>query len=366
MTLLKSKSEIGLYIKDKIKKLGISQSDLAGEIAKLKGDGYDKNSIKDNVSKWIRGERYPGTEYIFYIAQVLKVSIEEILVAGEVCEKYDNRPYTLYAIAKSGNREMVDKVMSMQNGWGGSVGTNYDEYDNTLLDYIIEFENLDLLHYLIEKGYVFFSGNQIVTTIRVGNTYSELFSQIVSLAIKHDDLFLFQSAVMRTMPVLLSKKDCAGFNSFIKGEFRNGYELDYADVVGILNTDKILEYLITPFVPSLEEWRQLNAGIVYRRIGSREEQIEVKEVETLIASFNLLLNIAVKEKLPGAKKISDIGAEHNKKAKWQIEKIYSPNDYEIGSEGNVTVGYGIGSLTIFAGIIADYYDEQLFKGLIKL
>lgn len=366
MTSLKDKSEIGLYIKEKLKQLEITQSELAGEIAKLKGDGYDKNSIKDNVSKWIRGERYPGTEYIYYLAQVLKVSIEEILVAGEVCEKYDNRPFTLYAIAKSGNREAVDRVMAMQDEFGNCVGTNYDEYNKTLLDYIIEFENLDLLHYLIEKGYVTFYENQIMTTILVGNTYSAVFKQIVSLSIKYDDLFVFQRAIRRTMPILLSKEDCEGFKLFVKGEYRIGYVLDYSDIVGILNTDKILQYLITPFVPTIEEWKQLNAGTIYRRIGSREEQTEVKEIETLSASFNLLLNVAVKEKLPDVEKIADIGKEHNKKAKEQVEKIYAPNVYKIGSEGNVTVEYDIGSLTVFAGIVGDYYDTQAFHGLIKL
>ena len=145
MAIMKSKDEIGVYIKDRLKQIGLSQSDLAGKIAELKGDGYDKNSLKDNVSKWIRGARYPGTEYIYYLAQVLRVSIEEILVAGEVCDKYDDRPFTLYAIAKSGNRDAVDTVMAMQDEYGSCVGTNYDEYDKTLLDYIIQFENLDLL-----------------------------------------------------------------------------------------------------------------------------------------------------------------------------------------------------------------------------
>ena len=65
MAIMKSKDEIGVYIKDRLKQIGLSQSDLAGKIAELKGDGYDKNSLKDNVSKWIRGARYPGTEYIY-------------------------------------------------------------------------------------------------------------------------------------------------------------------------------------------------------------------------------------------------------------------------------------------------------------
>ena len=37
------------------------------------------NTVKYNVSKWIKGERYPGTDYVYYLAQVLEVSIEELL-----------------------------------------------------------------------------------------------------------------------------------------------------------------------------------------------------------------------------------------------------------------------------------------------
>ena len=366
MAIMKSKDEIGVYIKDRLKQIGLSQSDLAGKIAELKGDGYDKNSLKDNVSKWIRGARYPGTEYIYYLAQVLKVSIEEILVAGEVCDKYDDRPFTLYAIAKSGNRDAVDTVMTMQDEYGSCVGTNYDEYDKTLLDYIIQFENLDLLHYLIEKEYVSFFENQIMTTIRLGNTYSDVFRQIVSLAIKYDDIFVFQKAIKRSIPILLSKDEGFDEKLFIKNEYRAGYIIAYTDLLKISHTDKIFQYLTTPFIPTPEEWRQLNAGIIYTRRGTRDEQTEVRELETISASFNLLLNLSIVEKLPVAEKLIAIGIEHNEKVRKQLADIYSSDDYKIGSEGNVTVGHHFGSLTVFAGVIEKYYDEKKFQGLIKL
>lgn len=366
MAIMKSKDEIGVYIKDRLKQIGLSQSDLAGKIAELKGDGYDKNSLKDNVSKWIRGARYPGTEYIYYLAQVLKVSVEEILVAGEVCDKYDTRPFTLYAIAKSGNRDAVDTVMAMQDEYGSCVGTNYDEYDKTLLDYIIQFENLDLLHYLIEKEYVSFFENQIMTTIRLGNTYSDVFRQIVSLAIKYDDIFIFQKAIKRSLPILLSKDEGFDEKLFIKNEYRAGYVIAYSDLLKILHTNKIFQYLTTPFIPTSEEWQQLNAGIIYARRGAREEQPVIREIETISASFNLLLNLSIAENLPIAEKLAAIGKEHNEKAKKQLAGIYSMNDYKIGSEGNVSVNYYIGSLTVFAGVIEKYYDEKKYQGLMKL
>ena len=51
MAIMKSKDEIGVYIKDRLKQIGLSQSDMAGKIGELRGDGYDKNSLKDNGSK---------------------------------------------------------------------------------------------------------------------------------------------------------------------------------------------------------------------------------------------------------------------------------------------------------------------------
>ena len=223
-----------------------------------------------------------------------------------------------------------------------------------------------MLHYLIEKEYVSFFENQIMTTIRIGNTYSDVFRQIVSLAIKYDDIFVFQKAIKRSLPILLSKDEGFDEKLFIKNEYRAGYVIAYSDLLKVLHTNKIFQYLTAPFIPTPEEWRQLNAGIIYTRRGTRDEQTEVRELETISASFNLLLNLSIVENLPVAEKLIAIGIEHNEKVRKQLADIYSSNDYKIGSEGNVTVGHHFGSLTVFAGVIEKYYDEKKFQGLIKL
>ncbi len=367
MAQMKSKTEIGLYIKSKIEQMGISQSDLAGKIAELRGDGYEKNSIKDNVSKWIRGERYPGTEYIYYLSQVLQVSIEEILVAGEVCEKYDDRPFTLYAVAKSGNRDAVEKIMTTTDDNGTTIGENYDEYDKTLLDYIIEFENIDLLHYLIEKRYVSFWENQIQTVIRIGVSYDAVFQKIVSLAIKHDDLFVFQNAIKRTRPILFSKENRLFENDlFVRNEYRMGYILSHNDIIAILNTTHILNYLTEPFVPNEDEWSELNSGIIYMKRNSREEETAVKDFQTISQSFNLLLNMALSHNMSVAGHLIKLAEKHNPAALEQLHALYDKNEYRIGSEGNVTVGHHIGSLTVLAGVEATLFDDGQMSAFIKL
>lgn len=367
MAQMKSKTDIGLYIKQRIEKLGISQSDLAGKIAELRGDGYEKNSIKDNVSKWIRGERYPGTEYIYYLAQVLRVSVEEILVAGEVCDKYDDRPYTLYAVAKSGNRDAVEKIMTTTDDNGNTIGENYDEYDKTLLDYIIQFENIDLLHYLIEKQYVSFFENQIHTLIRIGISYTDVFQKIVSLAIKYDDLFVFRKAIKRTRPILLAQDDKLFENDlFVRNEYRMGYILSQNEIAATLNTTHILKYLTEPFVPSVDEWNELNSGIIYLKRNYHDEETAVKNFQTVSQSFNLLLNMALSRKMPVAEHLMAIAEKHNSTAREHLHTLYGKNEYRIGSEGNVTVGHHIGSLTVLAGVEKTLYRDNIMSALLRL
>ena len=146
MIKIKDSIEIGHFIKERLEQLGMKRSDLAEELAKAKGsNNYTKEQLRDLVYKWINGKRTPGIDYIYYLSKILKVSIEEILVAGEICEKYENRPYTLYAIAKSNNFEQLDEIMRAQTPDGSIVGINYDEYDKTILDYVVEFENVEMI-----------------------------------------------------------------------------------------------------------------------------------------------------------------------------------------------------------------------------
>lgn len=330
MPQMKSKKEIGHYISLKIKEKKMSQSDLADKIATMKGEGYEKSTINDNVSKWIRGERYPGTDYLYYLAQVLEVSVEEILVAGEVCEKYDTRPFTLYAVAKNKNRENVDILMANCESEPFSVGTNYDEYNKTLLDYILEFENLNLIHYIIEKKYVSFNG-EFHTCFRTHERENEYFKKLLFIALKYDDIFIFKFIIKRTYEI--NADDAVKF--FEQKEVTcnmNGYRKYLAKEIieNILNTKNILDYLITPFVPTDDEYEELNDDL--------KEMVKIpssKKFETISGFFNYLLNVALMEQLAIAKNFTEIGRIHNEEVLKKINEIYNPIDYEIKNNGKV-------------------------------
>ncbi len=325
---IKDKKEIGNFILNRIKEKSMTQSDLAGKIAELKGIGYEKNSIKDNVSKWIRGERYPGTEYLYYLSLVLEVSIEEMLVAGEVCDKYDDRPWTLYAIAKSGNKEALDKVMTTANECGyGSIGTNYDEYDMTLLDYILKFNNVDLLHYMIEKEYIKFHKRRINTEIRISfDGETELFNPLVELAIENDDVFIFSKTIGRTYDIAYFSFSNEAINK-------------------IFNAKKILEYLTTPFTPHDEEMRGTN-------------------LIQLSASFNFLLNFAIENNLKEKEKLLEIGKNYNKNICSELES-YRDLDIEIKEDGTVISKRFLTKLATFAIIKLSKNGSEKFVILQK-
>lgn len=357
---MKTKKEIGQYLDKKIKEKKLLQSDLAERIAKMLGSGYGKKSIKSSVNKWIRGERYPGTEYIYYLAQVLEVSIEEILVAGEVCNKYEDRPFTLYAIAKSGNRDAVDKIMSLYDENDlRSVGQNCDEYGKSLLDYIIQFENLDLLHYLIEKEYVSFNDNQINSRMLIHDQPINYFQPIVDLAVKYDDLEIFSKAIKRIRPILLDQTE-----GIIK--YSEKYQLSKEIVMKVLDTKDILTYLQTPFIPTTEEWEELNMGIHYRNLKNDKELIEAKSFQTISPAFNLLMNFAIEENHPSKQSMIEIAKSHNKRVQEQLNAVYDKDNFEIDGEGNVSIHPRRGSLTRLAGVSSSIYDEKLHQGLLKL
>lgn len=66
---------------------------------------------------------YLGIHFIYYLAKALKIGTENILIVGEMCDKYDDRQFTLCAISKSGNRDAVNIVMVIQFEYGSCFGT---------------------------------------------------------------------------------------------------------------------------------------------------------------------------------------------------------------------------------------------------
>lgn len=360
MVKMKDSVEIGQFIRNKIKERNMKPIELAEKLANEKdGKYYTKNDLRDLVYKWLNGKRTPGIEYVYYLSKILEVSIEELLVAGEVCEKYENRPFTLYAIAKSGNKEQLDEVMNNATPDGTIIGRNYDEYDKTILDYAVEFENIELINYMVEKGYLWFCDNAsyINTKIRIGGqcTYPEMAIKILELAIKFDNVELFSKIIRQETP--LWRKVSDKNDIYCKSEYHIGFDLDNQILIKILQTKNIFNYICKPYYASLESWNHLNLGIPYGRRGDNLNE-KLSKIQRLPNAFNILLDTALRISSDKVSTMVDVMKKHNAIVKNELSKFYNEKEWQINSYGDCQTGrWNMGSLSMVGRVQKSTYDN---------
>jgi len=154
---LRSQEELGKFIEKRMVELGCKKNtDLAERYANAKGENYTKDDTKGIVGKWIDGKAYPGADNLFYLAQALEVSADELLDAEYVKnEDGDDRKFTLYSVARSDDETIWEEFLKQTSGEDMHfMYLNCDEFGKNLLDYMIEFGNFDLLEVLKKKHIV--------------------------------------------------------------------------------------------------------------------------------------------------------------------------------------------------------------------
>ena len=363
---IKDKNEVGVYINFLLNERQWKQADLSKKLTEIEG----RPVSRDNVSKWIAGERYPGIDHIYYLAQVFNVSIENILMAGSQRDNFDDRLFSLYAVAKSGDKKRLDQLMNLENGYGTKIGENYDEFDKTILDYLIEFKRVDLIKYMFEKGYISMWETQTNTAIRVGNLtgMEDTFNAFVDLAIEYDDVELFQYLIKPTRPILQKKEDCE-LEVFQETQFRrDGYVFSKQMIEKLLKTENILNSYLRSFTLTKEEWEEWNGGIVYYKSNKgRERCDELEHVPSVSASFNLVLNYLLLKGHCLSEEMLNFAIEHKKQAQLYLQGVKymeSPYPYKIDGEGRVVANsYGYGCIA-YVGVVLQSVCEKL-KGILK-
>ena len=363
---IKDKNEVGVYINFLLNERQWKQADLSKKLTEIEG----RPVSRDNVSKWIAGERYPGIDHIYYLAQVFNVSIENILMAGSQRDNFDDRLFSLYAVAKSGDKKRLDQLMNLENEYGTKIGENYDEFDKTILDYLIEFNRVDLIKYMFEKGYISMWETQMNTAIRVGNLtgMEDKFNAFVDLAIEYDDVELFQYLIKPTRPILQKKEDCE-LEVFQETQFRrDGYVFSKQMIEKLLKTENILNSYLRSFTLTKEEWEEWNGGIVYYKSNKgRERCDELEHVPSVSASFNLVLNYLLLKGHCLSEEMLNFAIEHKKQAQLYLQGVKymeSPYPYKIDGEGRVVANsYGYGCIA-YVGVVLQSVCEKL-KGILK-
>ena len=153
-------SEIGSHLADLIKnskyksdrQFGIAYLKLRDNTEAPSPDDIQK--IQNRICQIKKGNKGVQIEDLPILAELLQVSIDEILSAGTsiapVSSKVSN-----YSIAFSKNPDEWDAYIKRDD----KLILNPDEYNKTVIDYALESGNYQFLKYLMDNGYIWFVGN---------------------------------------------------------------------------------------------------------------------------------------------------------------------------------------------------------------
>lgn len=151
-------TKIGKHLADLIKN-SEHKNDRRFGIAYLKlRDGEvnpdDIQKIQNRICQIKKGNKGVQIEDLPIFSELLGVSIEDILSAGTVFVPVTNRKSN-YSIAFSKDPAEWESYIKRDD----KLILNPDEYDKTAIDYALEAGNYPFLKYLMDKGYIWFVGN---------------------------------------------------------------------------------------------------------------------------------------------------------------------------------------------------------------
>lgn len=152
--------KIGSHLADLIKssnyksdrQFGIAYLKLRDNIKVPASDDIQK--IQNRICQIKKGNKGIQIEDLPIFAELLHVSIDEILSAGTLTAPVSSR-VTNYSISFSKNPTEWDAYINRND----KLILNPDEYNKTVIDYALESGNYQFLKYLMDNGYIWFVGN---------------------------------------------------------------------------------------------------------------------------------------------------------------------------------------------------------------
>ena len=229
---LKSKNEIGDYLKDMIEQKFGTPSEFCRAYIEVSGSQNDETkftNLKNRISSIVNGKKDIQLYDFPVFTKLLDVSCEEILSAGETKTATANH-LTNYQIASSHDKNLWDYCIYSED----SIFLNPDEYDKTILDYAFEFKNYEFLKYLVDNKYIWlveqnpgercgmsFYGGTSIKRRPLGNSKTmeaqltgndSLRRKMIVLAIENNDIDMLNEFRAREIPLMYYKLHETEFN----------------------------------------------------------------------------------------------------------------------------------------------------------
>ncbi|RHO30852.1 hypothetical protein [Roseburia sp. AM16-25] len=159
MNYIVDKKKVGAYLKKLVKESQYSSNRQFGkEYLKMMGytqpDDIEINRMNNRLSQIFNGKKGIQMEDMLTFSDLLGVSCEEILSAGERRVPVSSH-MTNYRIAFSQDEELWSSYMKRED----KLFLNSDEYGKTVIDYAIEFKNYPFIKWLLDEEFIWLVDN---------------------------------------------------------------------------------------------------------------------------------------------------------------------------------------------------------------
>ena len=154
----KNNLKIGKYLDDLISQKYNSRRAFCREYIQATGEEPTNetiNNMSNRLAQIAKGNKAIQIYDLLYFCDLLGVSCEQILSAGEYSVPIANR-VTNYSIACSKDPAEWEAYISRAD----KLILNSDEYCKTVLDYALEFGNYELIKFLMDNHYIWFDSRK--------------------------------------------------------------------------------------------------------------------------------------------------------------------------------------------------------------
>lgn len=265
MFKIKTNAEIGEYLDYLISQKYSSTRKFCKDYLKLDRRPVNDDEIRkmaNRMSQIIKGAKAIQTYDLPIFTELLNVTCEQILSAGEYCVPKNQRT-TNYSIAFSKSKREWDEYIQR----GDKLILNPDEYDKTVIDYAIEAGNYKFIKYLMDKEYIWFVNNEHSNTFfyktfgagtsierrQLGfhdmlqyklDSEDNLRMGIIALAVANNDFKTLDILKAKEIPMFYNIVQYSGWRHL---DEENVYEPSRLVRIIAEASDEIIEYFTTPF-----------------------------------------------------------------------------------------------------------------------
>ena len=298
---LKNNKEIGGHLAKLIKaKYTACRRFCIEYINLISGDSDDSDEIRkleNRFSQILKGNKSIQTYDLPIVSELLGVSWEQILSAGEVRTPISNRK-TNYNIAFSKDERDWIEYINHED----CIASYADEFGKTVVDYAIECKNYDFLKFLIDKGYITLVSSNYINNFRFGadttlkkrpyetNTLQDelyknkiLRTQIISLALENNDFSVLDKMKAREFPPQIE----TAAHSVTNIKFSDHYDEQFIETI-LHSKSEVIQYFCEEYY--VESWQNQQFLWMFPFI----DKLIIKAVEKNSSETITLLDAAIK------------------------------------------------------------------------